>query len=85
MSKREGWGWHELSRWQLFFDSARSLGQVTKDIDLDKVITNEFVGPANTFDQSRVEADAAGYKVADDMLSVSVHAIKARFYDNAVR
>ena len=85
MSKREGWGWHELSRWQLFFDAARSLGQVTKDIDIDKVITNEFVGPANTFDQSRVEADAAGYKVADDMLSVSVDAIKARFYDNAVR
>ena len=63
----------------------RTLGQVTKDIDIAKVITNEFVGPANTFDQSRVEADAAGYKVAEDMTAVSVDAIKARFYANAVR
>lgn len=85
MSKREGWGWHELSRWKLFFDTAKSLGQVTKDIDLSKVITNEFVGPANTFDNARVQADSAGYEVASDMKSVSVDAIKAGFFDNAVR
>ncbi len=85
MSKREGWGWHELSRWKLFFDTAKSLGQVTKDIDLSSVITNEFIGPANNFDAARIKSDAAGYKVADDMTSVSVDEIKAQFFDNAVR
>ena len=47
MSQREGWGWHELARWELFFKTLEEIGQVKNPVDLGRVITNEFVGPAN--------------------------------------
>lgn len=83
--KREGWGWHELPRWELFFSTLKDIGQVKTDVDINKVITNELVAPANTFDQAKVQADAAGYQLPDDMATVDVAAIKKRFFANAVR
>lgn len=84
-AKREGWGAHELARWELFFSTLKEIGQVTKEIDVAKFITNEFVGPANSFDHARVAADAAAYQVSDDMAAVDLDKINARFFANAVR
>ena len=84
-AKREGWGAHELARWELFFSTLKEIGQVSNEIDVAKFITNEFVAPANDFDQARVAADAAGYAVTEDMAGVDVDKIKARFFANAVR
>lgn len=85
MSKREGWGWHETARWELFFKTLVDIGQVKNPVDLTRVITNEFVGPANDFDRSKVQADADGYELPDDMAAVDLDAIHARFFANAVR
>ena len=85
MSKREGWGWHEMARWELFFKTLEEIGQVKNPVDTGKVITNEFVGPANDFDRAKVQADADGYALPDDMAAVDIDAIHARFYANAVR
>ena len=79
------WGAHEIARWELFFKTLKDIGQVSVEVDIDSVITNEFVGPANDFDHAKVEADAAGYALPDDMEAVDVAAIQDRFFANAVR
>ncbi len=85
MSKREGWGWHEMARWELFFKTLHDIGQVKSPVDVSKAVTNEFVGPANDFDHAKVKADAEGYTLSDDMAAVDIDAIKERFFANAVR
>jgi len=82
--EREGWGWHDPARWTAFFDATAALGQTTKEIDVGSVINNDFVGPANEFDQAQVEADAAGFELSEDMAEVDVELIRAQFYANAV-
>lgn len=84
-SKREGWGWHEMARWELFFSTLSEIGQVKKPVDVSKVITNEFIGPANNFDKAKVAADANGYQLPSDMAAVDMDAINKRFFANAVR
>ncbi len=85
MSKREGWGWHEMARWELFFKTLNDIGQLTKPVDVSKVVSNEFIGPANSFDKAKVKADADGYELSADMAAVDIDAIKERFFANAVR
>ena len=85
MSMREGWGWHEMARWELFFKTLEEIGQVQNPVDTASVITNEFVGPANDFDRAGVRADADGYALPADMAAVDIDAIHARFFANAIR
>lgn len=85
MSKREGWGWHDLDSWNLFFKTISEIGQITKPVDISKAITNEFIGPANDFDMAKVKADADGYSLSDEMAAVDIDAINERFFANAVR
>ena len=84
-SERAG-GWHEIARWELFFKTLEDIGQVKNPVDTsNRVITNEFVGPANDFDRANVQADADGYELPADMAAVDIDAIHARFFANAVR
>lgn len=85
MSKRAGWGDHDMERWSLFFKTLHEIGQVKKPVDVEKVVTNQFVGPANSFDKAKVKADADNYKLSDDMAAVDIDAIKKRFFANAIR
>ncbi|MGI9355320.1 MAG: ABC transporter substrate-binding protein [Rhizobiaceae bacterium] len=85
MSTREGWGWHDLEKWNAFFDTLEKIGQIKKPVDVKDVITNDLVGPANDFDKEKVKADAQGYKLSDDMASVDIAAIEANFYANEVK
>jgi NitT/TauT family transport system substrate-binding protein len=82
MSQREGWGWHDMKSWKLFFDTLSAIGQIKKPVDINAVVTNEFVGPANDFDKARVQADAEAFNLSDEMAAVDVAAINARFFAN---
>jgi NitT/TauT family transport system substrate-binding protein len=84
MSKRAGWGDHDITKWTIFFKTLKDIGQLTVDVDVNKVVTNAFVGPANTFDKAKVEADAKAYKLSDDVAKVDIEAIKKNFYANVI-
>lgn len=83
--KRAGWGDHDMESWGLYFETLKEIGQTTKPVDLNAALTNEFIGPANTFDKDKVKADATGFKLDSDMAAVDIDAIHARFFANAVR
>jgi NitT/TauT family transport system substrate-binding protein len=76
--KRQGWGWHDFDQWALFFTTIKEIGQVTKDITPQDVLSNDFVGPANDFDHARVKADAEGYQLPAEFQTIDVEAIRAR-------
>lgn len=85
MDKRGGWGWHDMEAWELFFATIEEIGQITKPIDINTAITNDFIAPANDFDKLKVKDDADGYALSDEMAAVDLEAIQARFFANAVR
>ena len=85
MSKRAGWGDHDMERWGLFFKTLHEIGQVKKPVDVEKVVSNQFIGAANNFDKAKVKADADNYKLSDDMAAVDIEAINKRFFANAIR
>lgn len=84
MSKRDGWGHHDMAAWQTFFDSLLTLGQVTKPVKAEDIATNELVPGANDFDQAQVQADADGYTLSEAMAAIDVENIKAHLFDQAV-
>lgn len=75
---RQGWGWHDFAQWQLFFDTIHRIGQVSKPIKAEDVLTNQYIAGANTFDQAKVQADADGFALSDAFSGVDVAAIQAR-------
>lgn len=83
--KRGGWGDHDMESWGLYFKTLADIGQISKPVDINSALTNDFVGPANEFDKSKVKADAMGYSLDADMAAVDIEAIKARFFANALR
>lgn len=85
MSKREGWGWHDMAKWELFFSTMSEIGQITKPVDISSVIRNDLIPAANDFDMAKVKADADGYPLSDDMAAVDVAALQARFFANEVK
>ncbi len=84
MSKREGWGWHDMESWQTFFDLSAQIGQNSKKIVATEVCTNELIPGANEFDHEKVKADAAGIEVDADLAAVDVQKIKAGMFDQAI-
>jgi NitT/TauT family transport system substrate-binding protein len=85
MDKRQGWGWHDMSSWQAFFDSILKLGQITNPVKAEDVCTNDLIPGANTFDKAKVKADADGYKLKDEFVAIDVDGIKAHMFDQAVK
>ncbi len=84
MSKRAGWGDHDMTKWKAFFDTLKKIGQTTVEVDVAKVVTNEFIGPANTFDKAKVKADAEAYKLSEDVAKIDMAAIEKRFYATVI-
>lgn len=84
MSKRAGWGDHNMAAWQTFFEKIKELGQVTKDFKAEDIATNELVGAANDFDHDKVKADADAYTLTEAFAALDLDAIKAGLYDQAV-
>ena len=77
MDERKKWGYHLVPSWQLFFDTGRKVGQLTKDIKAEDVVKNDLVDEANAFDAAKVQADAQGFALSSDYQSVDVKAIQA--------
>lgn len=82
--EREGWGWHDPARWNAYFEATAAMGQTTKEVVVDNVITNAFVAEGNSFDHDQVAADAAGFALSEEMAAVDLDDIRAHFYDNAI-
>jgi NitT/TauT family transport system substrate-binding protein len=84
MSKRAGWGEHDLKQWELFFKTLKKIGQSSVDIDTKKIVLNDFITEANSFDKAKVRADADNYPLPYYMKAVDVDAIKASFFASVV-
>lgn len=84
MSKRAGWGDHDVAAWQTFFDKIYDLKQITKPVKADDVVTNACIGPANDFDHDKVKADAAAVTLSDAFKAINIEDVKAHLYDQAI-
>lgn len=84
MDKREGWGSHDMSSWQSFFDLTLKLGQIKEAVKAEDVCTNELIKAANDFDHAKVKADADAYKLTDDFARIDVDNVRAHMFDDAV-
>ena len=84
MDKREGWGSHDMSSWQSFFDLTLQLGQIKEAVKAEDVCTNELIKGANDFDKAKVKADADGYKLSDEFAKIDVENVRAHMFDDAV-
>ena len=71
---REGWGWHDLGSWNTFLTTIQEIGQLTREINAEEIIKNEFVTGANEFDVEQVKADAMGFRLAPEFEAVPVPA-----------
>ena len=74
--ERKKWGYHIIPSWQLFFDTGRKIGQITKDFKTEDVVKNDLVDEANAFDAAKVKADAEGFVLPAEYQSVDVEAIR---------
>ena len=84
MSKRAGWGDHNMPAWQLFFDKIYQLKQITKPVKAEDVCSNALIAGANAFDHAKVKADAADYKLSQQFADLDLDNIKAHLFDQAV-
>ena len=84
MDKREGWGWHDMSSWQAFFDQIHKIGQIKQPVKAEDVCTNGLIKAANDFDHAKVKADADAYQLSEPFAKLDVENIKAHMFDDAV-
>jgi NitT/TauT family transport system substrate-binding protein len=84
MSKRAGWGEHDLVQWELFFKTLKRIGQSNINIDTNKIVLNDFIAEANNFDRSKVKADADAYPLPYYMRVLDMEAIKTSFFANVI-
>lgn len=84
MSKRKGWGDHDMVAWQKFFDQIHELGQISNPVKAEDVCTNMLIQAANDFDHAKVKADAESYKLSDEFAAIDVEEVRAHLYDQAV-
>jgi len=71
-ASREGWGWHDMASWQLFLDTIKEIGQLTKDISAEEIVKNDYVAGANDFDKEKVRADAEAFELSPEYEDVAV-------------
>jgi NitT/TauT family transport system substrate-binding protein len=75
---RQGWGSHDMTQWQFFFDLIHKIGQISKPIRTQDVCKNDYVAAANGFDGGRVQADAEVFALAPEYQAVDMGAIMGR-------
>ncbi len=67
-ANRAGWGDHSIDSWNLWFDTVRSIDQLTREFATEDVVKNEFVAGANDFDYAMVQQAAADFEL-DELFS----------------
>lgn len=85
MDQREGWGSHDMTSWQTFFDTIHEIGQISSPVNAGDVVTNELVAAANDFDHDEVAAQAEAYELSAEMQALDMAAIEAGLFDAAVK
>ncbi|MCC6792751.1 MAG: ABC transporter substrate-binding protein [Thermomicrobiales bacterium] len=75
-ANRDGgkWGWADMTGWTTFLTTIKEIGQLTKDLAAEDIITNKYVAEANNFDKAKVKADADGYALTAEFEAVAVPA-----------
>ncbi|MEA2510794.1 MAG: hypothetical protein QOF33_1765 [Thermomicrobiales bacterium] len=68
------WGWHDFESWKTFLDTIKEIGQITKEIKPEDVLSNDFVAGANDFDHEKVKADATSFTLSPEFEAVAVPA-----------
>lgn len=84
MSKRAGWGDHDLTKYDMFFKAQKQVGLLSADLTSADFILNDFIAEANNFDKDKVKADAEGYTLPEDLAALDMAKIEAEFYSSAV-
>ena len=84
MSKRGGWGEHNIAAWDNFFKILKDIGMSSIDIETARYVTNDYIAEANGFDMAKVHADADGYALPDDLAAVDMADVEAKFYSNVI-
>lgn len=84
MSNRIGWGAHDISGFQRFFDIQKELGLLSIDIDAADYVLNDFIAEANDFDRETVRANAESYRLPEDLAAVDMADVEATFYNSAI-
>jgi NitT/TauT family transport system substrate-binding protein len=68
---RSGWGDASMENWATFLDTITAIGQLTKEIAADEIISNKYVAGANDFDRERVKADADGFELSEEFAATT--------------
>lgn len=84
ISQRNGWGEHDIAGFQKFFDIQKELGLLSIDIKAEDYVLNDFIAEANDFDKAKVQADADGYELPEDLAAVDMVDVEEHFYDSAI-
>lgn len=79
---RGGWGEHDLAQWDLFFRTAKAVGQTKLDIKSTDWVVNDFIATANSFDKQKVWADADAYRLDAGLAAVDMAEIEAALFAN---
>jgi NitT/TauT family transport system substrate-binding protein len=84
MSKRGGWGEHDIPAWDAFFKILKDIGMSSIDIDTARYVTNDYIADANAFDMAKVHADADAYVLPEDLAAIDMADVEANFYGNVI-
>ena len=69
-AKREGWGWHSDTDWDLFLKTAYDIKQLSKDLKAADVLTNDWIAGINDFDHYAIKEAATSYELSADFASL---------------
>jgi len=69
--QRAGWGDASLESWATFLDTIKAIGQLTKDIPADEIISNKYIAGANDFDREQVKADAEAFELSEEFAATT--------------
>jgi len=67
-----GYGDMDMAAWEEYLQIIYDLGQTSKLLVVDEVITNELIAEINDFDRAKVEQDAKAFVLEDTWKSVEV-------------
>ena len=68
----EGYGYSDVENWDAYIQTVYDLGQIENRLDVNDVVTNQFVEFANSFDAERTKADAESFELKDEWKDVEV-------------
>ncbi|MBV2186783.1 MAG: ABC transporter substrate-binding protein [Rhizobium sp.] len=84
MSKRAGWGEHDIASFQKFFGIQKEIGLLSTDIKAADFVLNDFIAEGNKFDRGKVKSDAMNYPLSNELAALDMRDIEANFYNSAI-